>query len=96
MSILTRCNSTINTALLALLLLPALLHAEQEERWYQVEIIIFSQNNPEYHDSELWPLDYTLPDLEKSRELVKSDQPKASPPASLYPQPFSLVSDEKK
>jgi hypothetical protein len=94
MSIFTRCNALCNTALLTLLLLPALLHAEQEERWYQVEVIIFSQNNPGYHESELWPLDYTLPDLEKSRELIIPERVNTSRPTALLPQPFSLVSKE--
>lgn len=93
MSIFTQTSRIIHTALLSLLILPALLHAEQEDRWYQVEVIVFSQNNPEYHASELWPLDYTLPNLEQSRELVNPEPLNASQPA-LLPQPFSLVSAE--
>ena len=83
------------TTSLLLLLLPTLLYAEDAERWYQVEVIIFSQNNPQYHESERWPLDISLPNLEKSRELVKPKSLKASQTAPQLPQPFSFVSSEK-
>jgi hypothetical protein len=95
MSILTHTSRIIHTALFSLSLLPALLHAEQEDRWYQVEVIVFSQNNPEYHTSERWPLDYALPNMEQSRELVNPASLKTSQPAPLLPQPFSLVSAER-
>lgn len=72
--------------LAGLLLLPSLLVAQEQQRWYQVEIIIFSQNNPSYHTSEQWPQDYTLPDLEKGRNLT---WPKGS--NSSNPQPFTLL-----
>ena len=59
--------------LIALLLLPALLQsAYAKERWYQVEVIIFAQNNSDYHKSERWGADYTLPDFEGSRRLSAS------------------------
>lgn len=86
-----RTTRAICSLLAPLLLLPGLLHAEEEQRWYQVEVILFSQNNPDYHDSELWPLDYTLPDMEQSRELVKNQKSTSS----LYPEPFSLVGNER-
>jgi hypothetical protein len=89
MSILARAGLAFNTALLTLLLLPSLLQAAPEERWYQVEIIIFSQNNPEYRESELWPADYTLPDLAQSRELLNPAT------VSRMPQPFTLVAAER-
>jgi hypothetical protein len=95
MSILARHNNTLRTVLLSLLLLPALLHAEQENRWYQVEIIVFSQNNPEYHESELWPVDYSLPDLTQSRELASPAPTDASQPVPALPQPFSLVAADR-
>ncbi|MEN8169716.1 MAG: CsiV family protein [Pseudomonadota bacterium] len=79
-------------ATLLLLLLPTLSYAEDAERWYQVEIIVFSQNNPQYHESEQWPLNISFPDLEKSRELVKPRSGKASQTA---PRPFSFVSSKK-
>lgn len=94
MSLRKLINLSITSALSALLVSPGLLLAEQEERWYQVEIILFSQNNPDYRESELWPVDFALPDLEKSRELVKAEKHNASQPASLLPEPFSLVSND--
>lgn len=86
-----RTIRTICSLLAPLLLLPGLLHAEEEQRWYQVEVIIFSQNNPDYRVSELWPLDYTLPDTAKSRELVRAKQGASS----QLPEPFSLVGTER-
>jgi hypothetical protein len=87
-------RSHLKAALFGLLLLPVLAQSEEEQRWYQVEVIIFSQNSPDYHDSEIWPLDFTLPDLEKSRELVKAKKPTSKQPAPLLPEPFSLVEKE--
>ncbi|MCW8918856.1 MAG: peptidoglycan binding protein CsiV [Gammaproteobacteria bacterium] len=89
MPILARARRLLHPALLALLLPPALLQAAPEERWYQVEIILFSQNNPEYRESELWPADYTLPELAQSRELFT--------PATVspLPQPFTRLAVEQ-
>lgn len=78
-------RNTLHAALGALLLLPALLQAEEAERWYQVEIIIFSQNSPTYQKSELWPRDYTLPQLEGSRELQAARSASRKVPFSLVP-----------
>lgn len=55
--------------LFALLLFPILLHAAPEDRWYKVEVIIFAYKSKAYRNSELWPVDYSLPRIEKSREL---------------------------
>lgn len=91
MPIPTRARRPLCTALLTLLLFPALLLAATEERWYQVELIVFSHNNPEYRTSELWPADYTLPALEQSRELTKAP----AEGSQTTPQPFSLVTAEQ-
>jgi hypothetical protein len=91
MPIPTRARRPLCAALLTLLLFPALLQAAPEERWYQVELIVFSHNNTEYRTSELWPADYTLPALEQSRELTRA--PAEGTPAT--PQPFSLVAAEQ-
>ncbi len=78
-----------NTVLLLSLLLPGLLQAEEpEQRWYQVEVIILAQKSADYKESELWPLDNTLPVIEGSRELLPYD---ATTP---LPQPFSLLPAE--
>jgi hypothetical protein len=47
-------------------------HAAEETRWYDVEVILFAQTSQDYRDSEHWPVDYTLPKLEGSRELLSS------------------------
>jgi hypothetical protein len=92
MSILKRFSAAVSHAMLPLLILPGLLHAEEgEQRWYQVELILFSQNNPNYLDSEMWPLDYTLPNLEGVTELVNTGK---TPAPGQLPEPFSLVSSE--
>ncbi len=85
MSMLKRIISLF--PLIPLLLLPLLADAKEEPRWYQVEVIIFSQNSPDYHQSEIWPLDFKLPNLEKSRELIKYKKPATS----QLPAAFSLA-----
>lgn len=87
-------RSHLKAALFGLLLLPVLAHGEEEPRWYQVEVIIFSQSSPDYHQSEIWPIDFTLPELEKSRELVKAKKTSNKQSAPLLPEPFSLVDKE--
>ncbi len=82
---------SIRAALFTLLsLLPSLLLAQQDTRWYQVEIIAFAQNSAAYHKSELWPHDFTPPNIAKSRELARSrvDTTQAS---SQLPPPFSRI-----
>ena len=85
----TNIHRINNLALLTLLLLPSLLFAQDEPRWYQVELIIFAQNNPNYHTSEHWPQDYVLPDLEDSRTLA---WPRGN--GTTKPQPFTLVAQK--
>ena len=94
MSKLNYSRSHLKAALFSLLLLPVLAHGEEEQRWYQVEVIIFSQNSPDYHESEIWPLDFTLPELEKSRELVKPKNANTKQPSPTFPEPFSLADKE--
>lgn len=55
--------------LLALLLLPTLLHAAPDDRWYKVEVIIFAYKSKDYRNSEQWPADFSMPKIEKSREI---------------------------
>lgn len=73
---------------LLLLLIPTLLQAAGDPRWYQVEVIIYAHNNTDYHESELWPVDYSLPKLEGSQELVAAPSRKVS---TSKPVPFSLL-----
>ena len=47
----------------------------EEQRWYDVEVIIFSQNSQQYRESELWPLDYDLPQAETAQELLPAPAP---------------------
>lgn len=56
--------------LLTLLLGPTLLQAE-EQRWYDVEVLLFVQQSQDYRASEQWPVDYLEPQLEGSRELLQ-------------------------
>lgn len=56
--------------LLALLFSTAL--QAESTRWYDVEVILFVQQSENYRDSEQWPIDYTEPKLEGSRELRSS------------------------
>lgn len=46
--------------------------AEQDTRWYDVEVIIFKQNSQEYRESEVWPKDISLPDMANTRQLASS------------------------
>lgn len=45
--------------------------AQEAPRWYDVEVILFAQKSQSYRDSEVWPVDYTLPDIENAKELVQ-------------------------
>ncbi|MFO7592486.1 MAG: CsiV family protein [Pseudomonadota bacterium] len=45
------------------------LQAQEETRWYEVEVLLFEQQSESYRQSEEWPLDFTEPELEGSREL---------------------------
>lgn len=42
----------------------------EETRWYDVEVIVFSQKSQQYHNSELWPVDYELPQTEVTKTLL--------------------------
>lgn len=44
----------------------------EETRWYDVEVLLFVQQSQDYRNSEQWPVDYTEPPLEGSRELRSS------------------------
>lgn len=55
---------------LSLLVAGSVNGAPSRERWYDVEVMLFVQKSQNYRESEIWPLDYRLPDLENARELV--------------------------
>jgi len=42
---------------------------DEENRWYNVEVIIFSQDSQQFRDSELWPMDVPLPKEADARSL---------------------------
>ncbi|OGT22370.1 MAG: hypothetical protein A2V90_08430 [Gammaproteobacteria bacterium RBG_16_57_12] len=44
--------------------------ADEELRWYEVELIIFDHHSQESLDSEKWPLDNTLPQFDSAVSLV--------------------------
>ncbi len=54
------------------LLFSVAVQADDETRWYDVEVILFAQTSQDYRDSEHWPADYTQPSIEGSRELLSS------------------------
>jgi len=61
-------SSLLVTLATALSPLPVLAQAQQE-RWYEVEIILFEQLNPMAQESESWPQDPGHPNLEGAIEL---------------------------
>ena len=92
-------NRALKTLFLAFITLPAWAQAqEQEERWYEVEIILFEHLNPVALESETWPLDIIEPDLEGSLELLRkipeqekiTDDGKPVPYLILPPEQYQL------
>ena len=81
----------MNTLFLSLTLTLALLlpnaSVAEEERWYDVEVIIFSHNSQQYRNSELWPVDYELPQTETSQVLLPPSGDSSKPVA------FSRLAD---
>lgn len=61
----------------------------EAQRWYDVEVIIFSQNSQQYRDSELWPVDYELPQLETTQELLPA--PRAAQTTGSASVPFTRL-----
>ncbi|MFU8837753.1 MAG: CsiV family protein [Thiohalomonadaceae bacterium] len=57
-------------SLLALLLLAIVSPViAQAEPWYQLELILFSHNSPTFRDSERWPEDLALPNVNQAISL---------------------------
>ena len=65
----------------------------EEPRWYDVEVIIFSQNSQQYRDSEMWPVDYDLPQMETTQELLPAPANPA-PGKATAPVPFSRLDEQ--
>lgn len=99
---------TLSPVLLFALLLAHLgvgVAAGEETRWYDVEVLLFVQKSQDYRESERWPVDYTLPDLENARELLAPSAGETESPANAQggatastpaqPQPFRLLSGEE-
>ncbi len=100
MSLLQNCRNTVLFILLTAGVQPALAEIA-DVRWYDVEVILFAQNNQEYRNSESWPIDYTPPDLENARELLPLEKEKRDParPTAfrlLYPDELHLDADAKR
>lgn len=66
--------------------------AEQETRWYDVEVIIFSQTSQQFRDSELWPMDVSLPDMENARSLLPTAKSGAT---AAKPVAFSVLGNDE-
>jgi hypothetical protein len=67
------CLQTAVSALLpalALLWSVTSFAADETQRWYDVEVIIFAQNSEQYRNSEVWPLDYGLQNPETTQKLL--------------------------
>lgn len=83
---------TLFTSILGLALLSAAttqLAVAAETRWYDVEVIIFSHNSQQYRNSEVWPVDYELPQTEASQALLPASS-SGSPVAFAQLPPSSL------
>lgn len=67
----------------------------EETRWYDVEVIVFSHNSKQYRNSELWPVDYELPQTEKTQALLPSPSAtsKAVAFSRLAPSSLQLTSE---
>ncbi len=61
-----------------------------ETRWYDVEVIIFSHNSEQYRSSELWPVDYELPQTEVTQTLLPAQSGGNTPVAFTRLAPDSL------
>lgn len=68
------------TTLLLIIAAAAAAPAFGEERWYQVELIVFERQSVD--DSEVWPEDPDMPDLSRARELTSSGDAFRPLPAS--------------
>lgn len=63
-----KLNKTLIFTVFTLLLHSVMVQAE-DARWYQVEVILFSQDSEGFRGSEQWPNDYRLPDSQNAIEL---------------------------
>jgi hypothetical protein len=63
-----KLNNTLIFTVFTLLLHSGMVQAE-DARWYQVEVILFSQDSEGFRGSEQWPNDYRLPDSQNAIEL---------------------------
>ena len=89
-------NRALKTLLLIFIIHPAWAQTqEQEERWYEVEIILFEQLNPMALESEAWPLDITEPDLEGSIELLHVPPQQADITNDDKPVPYLILPPEQ-
>jgi hypothetical protein len=73
--------------------------AEEEVRWYDVEVLLFVQKSQDYRESEHWPVDYTLPDLEGARELVRVaeiDNARKTASQEQKPLAFRLLNEDER
>jgi len=100
--VLHRLERIITPLLLILLLASGSVRAAQEDtRWYDVEVILFVQKSQNYRDSEVWPVDYTLPDIANARELTRLPEgstPPEKPTAfrELLPDELQLTEDAER
>jgi hypothetical protein len=70
-------RTCLKTIAFALLCLPALHAVAQttsaQDRWYEVELLVFKYNNPEEFAAENWPERWSLPDTRNSVDIEYID-----------------------
>ena len=64
-----------------------------EERWFEIELIVFAHNNTQALDSEKWP---EITDLVLPEKMVELSQPLPEPPEEITPKkdPQALVFEQ--
>jgi len=85
----------LSLVFLSLLFFPALSCAAYGERWYNVEVIIFSYSSDMGVQEEHWPLETGVPDISNAVSLVKQDNSSERLPGQIleFEQlPFKMLS----
>jgi hypothetical protein len=68
---------------------------EEEQRWYDIEILIFSQGDEKSLMDEVWPAEVDIADLDGAIELQRGAKlPEVNGQGSHLPQPFQLLAPE--
>jgi hypothetical protein len=79
--------------LFTVLLLPATTPAQQEDRWYTVQLLIFKHLRPENFASESWPAEWILPATDGSVDLSNISRDRVTDFSQLDSRQHSLAGD---